>query len=119
MTTSTAATFDADAVRSLTGHPDDAAFAVVFVSRYRGMLPERVRRIASAVRGDDLETALDAVLSLKVASATVGTRELCELGGRIESLLRSGDWGAAIAEAGRLPDAARRADRALGAFLGC
>jgi HPt (histidine-containing phosphotransfer) domain-containing protein len=110
--------FDADAVSSLTGHPGDAAFAVVFVTRYRGLLPERVRRIATAVRGDDLDDALDAVLSLKVASSTVGARELGELAGRIEAGLRAGDRGAAIAAVHELPDAALRAADALAEFLG-
>ena len=42
--------FDARAVRSLTGHADDRAFARVFVGRYRQLLPLRVRRIARAVQ---------------------------------------------------------------------
>ena len=39
------AVFNPGAVRSLTGHTEDRAFARVFVSRYRQLLPLRVRRI--------------------------------------------------------------------------
>ena len=119
--TDTSTVFDAAAVSSLTGHPDDAAFAVVFVGRYRALLPERVRRIAEAVRAadllDDPADALDAVLSLKVASSTVGTVELGVLAARVEAHVRLGDRPAAIAAADLLPPAAARADGALGAFL--
>ena len=122
MTTDFATVFDAAAVHSLTGHPDDAAFAVVFVGRYRRLLPGRVRRIALAVRDEDLledrGEALDAVLSLKVASSTVGTAELGALAGRVETHVRAGDRAASIAAADLLPPAAARADEALGAFLG-
>ncbi|GAB6987634.1 hypothetical protein [Nocardioides pyridinolyticus] len=121
MTTDTAAVFDAAAVGSLTGHPDDAAFAMVFVTGYRRLLPERVRRIALAVRADDCmddpADALDAVLSLKVASSTVGTGELGALAALVETHLRAGDCAAAVAAANLLPPAADRADGALGAFL--
>jgi hypothetical protein len=123
MMTETTAVFDAAAVSSLTGHPDDAAFAVVFVTRYRRLLPERVRRVTLAVRADDLlddpHDALDAVLSLKVASSTVGTHELRELARRIEAEVRAGEQGVAIAATDLLPAAADRADRALGEFLAC
>ena len=61
---------------------------------------------------------MDAVLSLKSASSTLGAAELVELGARIEECLRSDDLVGAIAVAGALPGAARRAERALTAFLG-
>jgi HPt (histidine-containing phosphotransfer) domain-containing protein len=110
--------FDADAVRSLTGHPADRELATVLVSRYRGLLPTRVRRIADVLVAGDIVDALDAVLSLKVASATVGARELAEAAGRIENLLRRGDLAGATTAQVALPGAAARADRALVAFLG-
>lgn len=122
MMTETPTVFDAAAVASLTGHPDDAAFAVVFVTRYRRLLAERVRRIAVAVGADDLldepGDALDAVLSLKVSSSTVGTHELAELARRIETHVRAGDRPAALAVADLLHAAAERAHHALGSFLG-
>ena len=121
MRTGTTTVFEPAAVSSLTGHPDDAAFAVVFVGRYRKLLPERVRRIALAVRAEELledpADALDAVLSLKVASSTVGTAELGGIAALVETHVRAGDRPAAIAAADLLPPAAARADDALGAFL--
>jgi HPt (histidine-containing phosphotransfer) domain-containing protein len=111
------AVFDAEAASSLTGHPDDRAFGVVFVTRYRGLLPERVRRIATALASDELDEAMDAVLSLKVSSCTAGTQELAEIAARIERLLRRGDFAQAVVMETALAEAAARAEHALAAFL--
>jgi HPt (histidine-containing phosphotransfer) domain-containing protein len=110
--------FDCGAVRSLTGHSGDREFARVFVSRYRQLLPLRVRRIIGAVRDGDLDEAMDAVLSLKTASSTAGTGELFELGARIEGHLRQLDLPSAALLSDELHAAAQRAHRALTAFLG-
>jgi HPt (histidine-containing phosphotransfer) domain-containing protein len=112
-----AGVFDATAVRDLTGHHRDRELALLFVTRYRRMLPERVRRIATALRAEDPSDAMDAVLSLKVASSTLGAHELHHLGGRIESHLRRFDLAGALAAADELPDAATRLDHALAAYL--
>ena len=124
------AVFDAEAVRSLTGHPGDREFALVFVGRYRDLLPERVRRIraglAAAQTGgeaddetdDETDDLLDAVLSLKVASTTVGAQELAAIATRLEALVRRGRLAQAVVVETLLPGAAERAHRALGAFLG-
>ena len=109
--------FDPGAVSSLTGHLDDREFAIVFVTRYRRMLPERVRRILAALRDGDADEAMDAVLSLKVSASTVGAGELFELGGRIEGHLRRCDITGAVLAAGELAAAAVRVDRALTAWL--
>ncbi|HEU5036581.1 MAG TPA: Hpt domain-containing protein [Nocardioides sp.] len=109
--------FDATAVSSLTGHPDDRAFALVLVTRYRALLPERVRRIAVALAERETDDALDAVLSLKVASATVGARELAQIAERIERVLRLGDVNQAVLRGPELAAAVRRAHHALDAFL--
>ena len=109
--------FDPAAVSSLTGHPDDGAFAVVLVTRFRGLLPERVRRIAAALAADEADDAMDAVLSLKVASSTVGAHELAGIAARLERLLRRGDLGQAVLVETTLAGAVQRADHALGAYL--
>lgn len=110
--------FDARAVDSLTGHADDHELARVFVSRYRRLLPERLRRIVTTLREQDTDAAMDAVLSLKVASRTVGAGELSDLGALIEARLRRLDLaGAAALAAQRLPAAAARADGALASYL--
>jgi hypothetical protein len=115
------AVFDAEAVSGLTGHPGDHAFAVVFVTRYRRLLPERVRRIAQTLavgEAGDTAVAMDAVLSLKVASTTVGAHELARIAGRLERLVRRGDLAQAVVLQTALVAAVARVDHALGAFLG-
>lgn len=111
------AAFDADAVSSLTGDPGDRAFAVVFVTRFRGLLPERVRRIGAALATDDVDEAMDAVLSLKASSATVGALELADLASDLQQHLRRGDVAQAMLVESLLADAVERADRALGRYL--
>jgi HPt (histidine-containing phosphotransfer) domain-containing protein len=61
---------------------------------------------------------MDAVLSLKVASSTVGAHELADLAARLERLLRRGDLSQAVVVETSLAAAAARADHALGAYLG-
>lgn len=112
-----AVVFDPAAVTDLTGGAGDAAFAVVLVSRYRGLLDHRVRRVLATLDGDDPDETMDAVLSLASASATVGTHELAELGREIVGRLRHGDHRGAVATAGLLAGAADRADRAIAAYL--
>ena len=112
----TTAVFDAAAVADLTGDPRDAAFAVELVSCYRRLLPERLRRIAAALDGDDPAETLDAVLSLKSASAMVGACELGEVAARVEADVRA-DAVAAEAAERLLADAAARVDDELAAYL--
>ena len=113
----TTSVFDPGAVSSLTGDPRDAALALDLVTRYRRLLPQRVGRIQAAYAGDDRAETLDAVLSLKVSSATVGAHELCELTTRIEHHVRAGETVLAGSVAALLPDAASRADQQLTAYL--
>jgi len=111
------ATFDEAALRRMSREVDDRAFVWLFASRYRQMLIGRVARINTALQQLDVETALDAVLSLKVSSATVGTCELADLAQQVESEVRRTDITAARLSASRLWPAAVRADRALGDYL--
>lgn len=112
-----AVTFDDGALRQISFEIDDQAVALVFASRYRQMLLGRVSRITTALQHHDADAALDALLSLKVSSATVGTGELAELALALEGDVRRHDLTAARLEAGRLWPAAQRADRALAAYL--
>lgn len=114
---STVVSFDPDAVRSLTDDADQA-FGRTFVACYLRMLPERVRRVALTLHGDDHDDTRDAVLSLTVSAATVGAHELAELGREIDRHLRVGDRVAAIAAAVRLPQVADRVAEALADWLG-
>lgn len=110
--------FDSAVVSSLTGHDDDAEFGRVFVARFQRMLPERLRRIDEALAEQELTDAMDAVLSLKSASGTVGAGELFVIAGVIEANLRRRDFDAASQTAADLPAAAIRADGAFSAYLG-
>lgn len=109
--------FDPSAVAALTGDVGDDAFAPVFVGKFRALLPERVRRIAITLGTDDVEDALDAVLSLKVSACAVGAGELCRIGRTLEAHLRHLDLAQARLVAVDLTAAADRADAALGAYL--
>jgi HPt (histidine-containing phosphotransfer) domain-containing protein len=63
-----------------------------FLRTYLEMLPNRLKRIASAVENQNYESALDAVLSLKVTSTMVGalrTEQRCR---DLELALRGGCW---------------------------
>jgi HPt (histidine-containing phosphotransfer) domain-containing protein len=57
---------------------------------YLDLLEQRVERLALACEADDLETAMDAVLSLKVTSATVGATTMRDRALDVESRLRQG-----------------------------
>ena len=109
--------FDPSAVAALTGDVGDDAFAPVFVGKFRALLPERVRRIAITLGSDDVDDALDAVLSLKVSACAVGAGELCRIGRTLEAHLRHLDLARARLVAVDLTAAADRADAALGAYL--
>ena len=111
------ATFDEGALRRISDEVDDRHFVWLFARRYRQLLLGRVSRITSALQRHDEDAALDAVLSLKVASATVGAGELAELAAGLEDDVRRSDLTAARLHAGRLWPAAQRADRALAGYL--
>lgn len=111
------AALDRTALRRLSRAVDDDRFVRKFAARYRELLPGRVTRISTSLRGHDVDLVLDAVLSLKVSSATVGAQELAELAGVIEGEVRIFDLPAARTAAASLPPAALRADAALAAYL--
>jgi HPt (histidine-containing phosphotransfer) domain-containing protein len=96
---------------------EDEGVALQFATCYRHLLAGRVTRIAGSLDLEDPTVALDATLSLKVSSATVGARELAELAREIEQALRAGDPGALRAAADRLSAAWARADVALAEYL--
>ncbi|GEP34236.1 hypothetical protein NSZ01_20040 [Nocardioides szechwanensis] len=92
-------------------------FMVSFAENYRRLLPARVERIVAAMDSGDLDQAMDATLSLRVASSFVGTHELAEMTRYVEGRLRKGDVVGALARARLLADAAERAELALAAYL--
>lgn len=106
---------DEGALRKLADDIEDDAFAVSFALRYQQLLPQRMGRISTALAAADLGSALEATLSLKVSSGTVGARELVELASVIEQDVRRSDVSAAMSH--DLDAAVRRADEALTSYL--
>ena len=109
--------FDATALDRLAREVEDTTYPPVFAARYQQMLASRVGRIAEALGEGDLDTALDAVLSLRVSSATVGTCELAQIARDIELNLRGQDLASARMSSRRLAVVASRAHLALGGYL--
>jgi HPt (histidine-containing phosphotransfer) domain-containing protein len=68
-----------------------------FATDYAGMWVRRQNRIAASVQREDQAAALDAVISLKVASAMVGGSRLAHLAAALEAVLRLGDLQAGAA----------------------
>ena len=68
-----------------------------FANDYAGMWVRRQHRLEVSVERGDRAAALDAVISLKVASAMVGGLRLADLAGALEAVLRRGDLRAGAA----------------------
>jgi HPt (histidine-containing phosphotransfer) domain-containing protein len=109
--------FDPQALTKLAHDMKDKAFARAFAVKYQRLLEHRVQRITTALSAPDFIDAMDATLSLKVSSTTVGTCELAEIAQQIELDVRRQDAPAARIRASTLPDAARRAHAALEQYL--
>lgn len=62
-----------------------------FARDYAALWDQRQRRLTSAVEGQDQAAALDAVISLKTASAMVGGRHLAVLAGKLQAHIQAGD----------------------------
>jgi HPt (histidine-containing phosphotransfer) domain-containing protein len=65
---------------------------VDFLRTYLEMLPNRLKRIASAIEDQDDESALDSVLSLKVTSTMVGALRMEQRCRDLELELRGSFW---------------------------
>jgi hypothetical protein len=95
----------------------DRAFVADFAGRYRALLHGRVERMTRAVSRRDVESAMDATLSLKVASLAVGAIGLAALALEVESHLRVPDLATAALTLDLLTRAAVIAGHALDAYL--
>ncbi|WP_340538109.1 Hpt domain-containing protein [Nocardioides sp. GXZ039] len=98
---------------------DDRArpFLLGLAETFQRMLGERVSRLVDAVRGADVEEAMDAVLSLKVSSTMIGAHELARTATLIEGYLRSDDLPGASSLLLVLAEVARRTDAAIAGYL--
>ncbi|MDP9821298.1 Hpt domain-containing protein [Nocardioides massiliensis] len=115
---STLPAFDPAVLAALVDALQDPSATERFARAYLFMLPRRVERIQAAVSGDDAVAAMDAVLSLKVSSATVGARQLQALAADLEDHLREHVAVAACELASRLTAAAERVRTDLERHLG-
>jgi hypothetical protein len=79
---------------------EDLAFG--FLTDYFDLLPRRRDRIINALRDTDPEAAMDAILSLKIASAMVGALDAEDGCLILQSLVSRGDLASAGAEASAL-----------------
>ncbi|WP_461186766.1 hypothetical protein [Arthrobacter sp. Z4-13] len=91
-----------DSLRDLADQIDSRAETLKFLELYLEMLPDRLERILRGIVDCDREASHDAVLSLKVASAMSGavSAEACCL--ILEPLVRSSQFGPALASARHL-----------------
>jgi signal peptidase I len=109
--------FDASALGEVSDEPGGGEVGRRFAARYRQLLPQRITRVAEAVSVGDVDVAVDAALSLKVTSMTVGAVELADVARQLEERLRDGDVAGCRDLADRLAPAASRAHGALSAYL--
>ncbi|WLQ06868.1 Hpt domain-containing protein [Arthrobacter oryzae] len=84
---------DPEVLEDLEEQLNGAVLAVRFARDYTAMWDRRYNRLAAAVENQDLASALDAVISLKITSAMVGGVRLARLAEALEQVIRQGDFG--------------------------
>lgn len=84
---------DATVLEELDDELAGTGLAQRFARDYAGMWDQRYARLAAAVNNQDIESALDAVISLKITSAMVGGIRLAKLAELLEAVIRLGDFG--------------------------
>ena len=95
----------------------DPGYALDYATQWSQMLPSRVDRVRAAVTTRELVEATDAVLSLKVSSASVGAAHLSDTAAVLEEAVRCRDWAAADHLVAGLADIADRSRGDLSACL--
>ena len=88
---------DAAVLEELEDELAGSGLAQRFARDYAAMWDQRCTRLAAAVDSQDSESALDAVISLKISSAMVGGVRLAKLAELLEVLIRRGDFGQGLA----------------------
>jgi hypothetical protein len=111
------AVFSASRLLRLAEDVESDAVAISYGAMFVRTLPERVGRILSTVREEDIPGALDAVLSLKVRAHMVGGLAMERDCRALEENLRSGDFEAAARSAGEVAKGCLPLTRALEQFL--
>lgn len=91
----------------------DEKHVILYAEMWMDMLPERVARVRRAVTEQDADAAIDAVLSLKVSSASVGAVDLSETAAEMEKAIRADDWHCAQDLCSSLTEVADTSSREL------
>ena len=81
---------DRRAFDALAGELGSLASARRIATLYLSLLDTRVARLVAACDAEDAASAMDAVLSLKVSSATVGAAQMCDRATEVEDRLLTG-----------------------------
>jgi HPt (histidine-containing phosphotransfer) domain-containing protein len=84
---------DAAVLEELEDELAGSGLAQRFARDYAAMRDQRYSRLAAAVDNQDSDSALDAVISLKITSAMVGGLRLAKLAELLEAVIRLGDFG--------------------------
>ncbi|WP_193342023.1 Hpt domain-containing protein [Pseudarthrobacter sp. AB1] len=83
---------DPDILAELEEELDGPELALGFARDYASLWDQRFSRLAAAVHTEDRPAALDAVISLRIASAMVGGTRLSVLAQALEEAIRSRDF---------------------------
>lgn len=94
--------FDPRVIVTLADNLGNKGLAFRFLSDYFDLLPRRMQRIIHALHDDDPEAAMDAILSLKIASAMVGAHDAEVRSRALQSLVAIGRLESACQEANAL-----------------
>jgi hypothetical protein len=84
---------DAAVLEELEDELAGSGLAQRFARDYAAMWDQRYSKLAAAVDNQDSDSALDAVISLKITSAMVGGLRLAKLAELLEAVIRLGDFG--------------------------
>ena len=84
---------DAAVLEELEDELAGSGLAQRFARDYAAMWDQRYSKLAAAVDNQDCDSALDAVISLKITSAMVGGLRLAKLAELLEAVIRLGDFG--------------------------
>lgn len=83
---------DAAVLEELEDELAGSGLAQRFARDYAAMWDQRYARLAAAVDNQDRDSALDAVISLKITSMMVGGLRLAKLAELLEAVIRIGDF---------------------------
>ena len=108
-----AAVFDGAVAEQLADELGEREVVGRITRHYRDALPGRVRRLSRACGAMDAEQAMDAVLCLKVTSATIGASAMSAVAGLVEQAVVERDWSAALGALSVVAGLATGTDEAL------